>query len=212
MSRSTRRQRLGGNALDMKRLFPEKEGVDYSLLKMTPEGVYSITRRADGQRILAAMKSVIGGTRKKTITDVTGNVGGDTILFGIHFKHVHAIEMNPENYDALQNNVGVFGLSNVELHQGDSTKLYKWKTDVLYADPPWGGPEYKEKEELDLYLGDVRVDEWLQTILKKSWRPKYVFMKLPRNYNFDRLTELPNVKDIHHFQIRGYDLIGLSIE
>lgn len=198
--------------MNLGRLFPEKHGVDYSALKITEEGLYSITKRADGQRILNAMTRVLGSTKKKTITDVTGNVGGDTILFGMHFKHVDAIELDPENYDALENNVRVYKLKNVDLHHGDSTKVFKWQTDVLYVDPPWGGPSYKEYAELDLYLGTHRVDVWLASVLKKKWRPSYVFLKLPRNYNFDRLVDLPHVKDMHHFQIRGYDLVGLEIE
>ena len=207
--RVTLRHRSGGN--DMKKLFPDKEGVDYSALKITPEGLYSITKRADGQKIINAMISVIGSPRKKTITDVTGNVGGDTILFGMFFKQVDSIELDKDNFSALQNNVEVFGLNNVKLHNGDSTKIYKWKTDVLYIDAPWGGPSYKEHVDLDLYLGTHRVDEWLATVLKRPSRPKHVFLKLPRNYNFTRLTDLPNIKDIHHFQIRGYDLIGLDV-
>lgn len=198
--------------MNIGRLFPEKEGVDYSALKITEEGLYSITKRGDGQRILQAMIRIMGPLKKKTITDVTGNVGGDTLLFGMHFKHVDAIEIDSENYDALENNVRVYGLKNVDLHHGDSTKLYKWQSDVLYIDAPWGGPSYKEQVELDLYLGTHRVDVWLESILKKKWRPKYVFLKLPRNYKFDRLVELPHVSDIHHVQIRGYDLIGLEVE
>jgi predicted RNA methylase len=130
----------------------------------------------------------------------------------MHFKHVDAIEMDAENYGALENNVQVYGLKNVDLHHGDSTKLYKWHSDVLYIDAPWGGPSYKEHAELDLYLGTQRVDTWLASVLKKKWRPAFVFLKLPRNYKFDRLVGLPNVSDIHHVQIRGYDLIGLEIE
>ena len=42
-------------------MFPEKKGVDYSKLILTPEGEYSITKRKDGQKIL------------KHILDITGN-------------------------------------------------------------------------------------------------------------------------------------------
>jgi hypothetical protein len=147
------------------------------------------------------MKSVLKTTKDKHITDLTGNVGGDTILFGLHFKKVDSIEMNPENFEALRNNVDVFGLKNVTLHLGDSTKVYDWKTDVLYIDAPWGGPDYKEKAELDLYLGDKRVDEFVKEALQRENRPDYVFMKVPRNYKFDRF------ESIEKFKIRGYYLI-----
>jgi hypothetical protein len=157
------------------------------------------------------MKTILGSTKRKTITDLTGNVGGDTILFGLNFLHVDSIELDKQNFEALKHNVETFQLKNVTLHQGDSTKLFNWKTDVLYLDPPWGGPSYKEQEKLDLYLGDVRVDMFLEKILQEEWRPRFIFMKLPRNYNFDRLEELPNIKKIIKFRIRGFYLVGIVI-
>lgn len=201
------RRHIGRGRMEV--LFPKKAGVDYSKLKMTPEGEYSITKRKDGEVLLAHMKSMIKGIKTKSITDLTGNVGGDTILFGLHFKDVKTIEMNPENFEALKNNVEVFGLKNVDVMQGDSTKVYVWKTDVLYLDPPWGGPEYKTKKELDLYLGDERVDLFLDRILKQDTKPDYIFMKLPANYHFDRLKDLP-VK-LKKFKIRGFVVIGMSV-
>lgn len=218
MGQTLRKRRIGtrrihrGRGLELERMFPEKEGVKYTELKMTPEGEYSITRRNDGKKLLQKMISVIGNPKRKTITDLTGNVGGDTILFGLNFKHVNSIELNPENFEALEHNVSTFKLHNVTLHKGDSTKLYNWKTDVLYLDPPWGGPSYKEKKELDLYLGNERVDEYLAKILKEEWRPKYIFMKVPFNYNFKRLDELPHITQKHKFQIRSFYLIGLKTE
>jgi len=195
-------RRTGGHR--MEEFFPRKAGVDYSKLKLTPEGEYSITKRKDGEVLLRHMRSVLKTTKDKHITDLTGNVGGDTILFGMHFKKVDSIEMNPENFEALRNNVDVFGLSNVKLHQGDSTKLFNWKTDVLYIDAPWGGPDYKQHKELDLYLGDKRVDEFVREVLERPNRPDYVFLKVPRNYNFDRFD------NIEKFKIRGYYLISVK--
>lgn len=195
-------RRRGGDRLDD--FFPSKEGIDYSKLKMTPEGEYSITKRKDGEMLLKHMKSVLKSTKTKTITDCTGNVGGDTILFGLHFKKVDSIELNPENYEALKNNVEVFGLNNVTLHLGDSTKVFDWKTDVLYIDAPWGGPDYKKHKELDLYLGEKRVDEFVKEVQKRENAPKFIFMKVPRNYKFDRF------EDIEKFRIRGYYLIRIK--
>ena len=99
MIRRTARHFRGGNKLDT--MFPEKDGVDYSTLKMTPEGEYSITKRADGKKIIQKMISVMGSVKRKDITDLTGNVGGDTIMFGLNFGHVYSIEMNKDNFDAF---------------------------------------------------------------------------------------------------------------
>jgi 16S rRNA G966 N2-methylase RsmD len=133
-------------------------------------------------------------------------------MFGLNFGHVEAIEIDKDNFEALKNNVKVFKLKNVTLHQGDATKLFRWKTDILYVDPPWGGPDYKEKQNLDLYLGKERLDEFISLILQQEWRPHYVFIKLPRNYAFERLQNLPNVVKEHKFAIRGFFLVGLEVE
>jgi hypothetical protein len=195
----------------MEIIFQEKRGVNYSQLRMTEEGEYSATRRIDGRRIFQKILSVVGHTRRLHITDVTANVGSDTILFGLHFQIVDSIELDPTNFDVLKHNVETFKLKNVRTHLGDSTTLYNWKTDVLYIDPPWGGPTYKDNDLIDLYLGEKRVDLWLSEILQQEWRPNYIFLKLPTNYNFERLDNLPNKLSSEKFVIRKFILIGIKI-
>lgn len=192
-------------------LFPHKEGVDYSKIRMTEEGSYSITRRRDSERIVGCMKELLGSINDKTITDATGCVGGDTINFAMNFKHVYSIEIKKENYAALKSNVIAFGMKNVTLYNGDATVGYKWYSDVLYIDPPWGGPNYKEHPLLDLNMSNKRLDMWLEEILLRETRPKYIFLKLPQNYNFQRLTFLPNVDSVKQHQIRRFILFVLVI-
>lgn len=189
-------------------IFPRKAGVDYTKLKMTPEGEYSVTKRKDGEVLLKHMKTVVKGMKQKTIADLTGNVGGDTILFALNFKQVKSFELNRENFEALENNVKVFDLKNVELKEGDSTKLYDGNTDVVYIDAPWGGPEYKEKKELDLFLGTQRVDLYIHKLMKSAQHPMFAFLKVPSNYNFSRLDAF----EVKKFKIRGFYLLCLFAE
>ncbi len=192
-------------------IFPTKEGVDYNKLKITDEGEYSVTRKRDGERILSCMLNILGPVGNKIITDVTGCVGGDTLNFALAFNHVFAIESNHHNYDALVNNVDVYGFKNVDVYWKDSTTFFNWYTDVLYIDPPWGGPRYKDYDKLDLYMSTFRLDEWLELILLRENRPKYIFMKLPQNYNFGRLTFLSNIDSIKQFQVRRYTLLAIIV-
>jgi predicted RNA methylase len=203
--------KLGGYNLSKKEIFAEKKGVIYDKLMITPEGIYSITTKRDGHQILKIIKQIIGNTHTKIITDLTGNVGGDTILFGLNFKKVYSIEYNLENYKALENNVKVFDLKNVELFYGDSTKIFNWYTDVLYVDPPWGGPNYKTHKNLDLYLGEIRIDKYIYNILNNNNRPKYIFIKVPSNYYFQRLYDIKEkIKiTVQKFQIRRYNMVAL---
>jgi predicted RNA methylase len=195
----------------MEPYFPFKERVVYSDLILTPEGLYSVTKRIDGERLIAFLNGMIPDIRKQTITDATACVGGDTLLFSLHFKKVESIEWKRHNMAALQNNVEVFGAGNVVLHEGDATRVFNWKTDVLYVDPPWGGPDYRKLQNLELFIGSYRLDKWIEEILKRTDRPKTVVLKLPRNYNFARLNFLPNVESSHFYRIRNFVVVLLRV-
>jgi predicted RNA methylase len=195
----------------MEDLFPFREGLDYSRLKLTEEGAYSITRRRDAERILGVLRLVLKDTTSKTITDATGCIGGDTINFALNFRHVHSIELKENNFHALNNNVETYGFTNVNTYLGDSTRIYNWYSDVLYVDPPWGGRDYREHKLLDLHLSDKRLDQWIETILLHKNRPHYIFLKLPCNYNFGRLNFLSNTEFIKAYQIRSYVLVSIIV-
>jgi len=195
----------------MEELFPHKENIEYANLQTTEEGIYSITKRRDSERIISIIKQNVKDIQIKSITDVTACIGGDTIQFGLAFQQVHSIELNIENFNILCNNTKVFGLTNVSLYHGDCIKLFNWNTDVLYVDPPWGGPDYKAKINLDLTIGTKRIDDWLEEILVRKNRPSYIFLKLPHNYNFKRLNFLVNVDIIKPFRVRNYVLICITV-
>jgi hypothetical protein len=189
--------------MDTRRISKSRRRTRRGGLKMTAEAEYSITRPKDSIKLLEAMKKVLKTTKDKSITDATANVGGDTTAFAKYFKEVQAIELKDDNFEALKENTKKF--KNVKIYQGDSLELFKWKTDVLYIDAPWGGPEYKTKTNLDLYLGETRVDEWVNEILKRENRPSYIFLKVPFNYHFDRF------KDYEKFKISKFYLLSINI-
>lgn len=196
--------------------FPYKAGVHMKDIMLTEEGKYSYTKKRDGDITIDFFKKSMGPLKDLTILDGTGNVGGDTILFGLHFKHVDSIEIDNDNFKALKHNVSLYKLDNVELHNGDSTKLYeRFKTDVVYFDPPWGGPDYKTKRDLDLYLGKSRIDLFIKNDIlsdKSSHKPKYVVLKLPFNYNWARLKHIKEIESSDMLKIRNYRIIVLKVK
>lgn len=195
----------------MDEVFPLRDGIDYTKLKLSEEGEYSITRRRDAERILQIMSKTIGDLKSKTITDATACNGGDAIHFALNFKFVNAIELKSDNFKILQDNILVYDLKNIITHCGDCIKLFNWKTDVLFVDPPWGGPMYKDSELLELYLSEKRLDVWLEEILLRKIRPNYIFLKLPQNYNFNRLDFLSNIEIIKPYRIRNYILVSILV-
>lgn len=193
-------------------MFPQREGVDYTKLWTTDEGSYSITRRRDAEQIIHIMKITVPEWSEKSITDATGCIGGDTLNFATMFDKVHSIELNIDNFEALKNNVGVYGFTNISLYHGDCTDVYKWASDVLYIDPPWGGPNYRTIQNLNLFLGKIRLDEWLEDILSGPYRPSHIFLKVPLNYNTKPLQFLTNIKSITSYRIRTYMLVHITVQ
>ena len=195
----------------MEDMFP-RGSIDYSRLRVTEEGAYSITRRRDADQIIHIIKNTVPDYETKSITDATGCIGGDTLNFATVFEKVHSIELNISNFEALKNNVGVYGFTNITLYHGDCTELYKWASDVLYIDPPWGGPNYRTIQNLNLYLGNIRLDDWLEDILSGPYRPSHIFLKVPLNYNTKPLQFLTNIKSISMHRIRTYMLVHITVQ
>ena len=172
--------------------FPIKHGVDLSQIKLTEEGKYSYTKRHHGLELIEYLKTKINNLRDLTVLDGTANMGSDTILFSLNCKNVIGIEINQENYNMLEHNTSLYKQNNIKLLLGDTTKdIFDLCFDMLYLDPPWGGEDYKENEKLDLYLGDKRFDLFIKEVIDKyrMCELKYIVLKLPLNYNFDRLKD-----------------------
>lgn len=196
----------------MEKFFPYLEGVDYSKLLLNNEGKYSVTRRNESEQIIDVMYCIIGNLENKTVTDATGCMGGDTINFSLHFEKVFSIEMNPKNFEKLKHNVEVFKSKNVELFCNDSTKIINWVSDILYADPPWGGPSYRNMQSVELWMGEKRLDVWLEDVMSGPYRPSFIFIKIPFNYNSSKLAFLPNFVRMQEIKIQNFFLVWIEVK
>jgi 16S rRNA G966 N2-methylase RsmD len=186
--------------------FPIKKGIDMSKIKLTGEGKFSYTRTKHGVELINYLNGKINNLKDLTVLDGTANMGSDTILFSLNSKNVIGIEINKENYEMLVHNTNLYKQDNIKLLLGDTTKdIFDLCFDLLYLDPPWGGEDYKENEKLDLYLGDKRFDLFIKEVIDKyeMCSLKYIVLKLPLNYNFDRLKEFGkyDMKQIGPFMV-----------
>ena len=84
-------------------------------------------------------------------------------------------------FDILDHNVKVYDFNNVELYMDDYTKnINKYKANIVIIDPPWGGIEYKQQENLNLKLGEYSMDELVNNI-----DADLIMLKLPMNHRLD---------------------------
>lgn len=184
--------------------FPEVSNKEK--LQITNTGSYSVTGKEGAyfisNLIIDYMKMYQSSGTNIIITDGTANNGSDTIMFGLLFKAVNAVEINTVNFGVLKNNISIYGLQNkVTLYNDSIIKILndeKLKQDVLYLDPPWGGKDYIKKDNIRLYLDDIELS---QIYLKYKDRIKLFVFKLPKNYDFNYFI---SVTKMHTIQIIPY--------
>jgi 16S rRNA G966 N2-methylase RsmD len=157
-------------------------------LKLDEEALYSVTDQYTADKISKEVKKLFPDIQ--TITDATACIGGNTYSFSKYFETVHAIELDILKYEYLAYNLSVLETSNVTLWNGDSLSILpKLQQDIIFIDPPWGGPNYKEKKQIDLYLSDIELSEVCRMIKPYS---KYIALKVPTNFDLDKFTERTN--------------------
>jgi len=166
-------------------LFAREANVERNRLQVTDEARYSITRPAQASHIEHIIRNhlqEIGKTPTQcTITDATACVGGDTIHFARTFKQVQSVEINPEHCRMLRNNISVYNRKNVTVYCSDYLKVApQLKQDVIFMDPPWGGPTYKHKKRVWLALSDVSLPNVVQSIAQTA---SLVVLKVPMNFD-----------------------------
>ena len=136
--------------------------------------------------------------KKLVITDITAGVGGNVLSFASHFKYVNAMEIDITRYNYLCNNIDVYGYSNVNCYNVDSTYAMIECDDIaqniIFFDPPWGGSNYKYQELLKLDFGDYSIETVIRILFQRPCN-KLIIVKLPNNYDFEYLiSELEDYK------------------
>lgn len=191
------------------RLFPTKPGVDLNKLKLTNIAKYSICTPQYAEIISKIIASYFINYPTITVTDATAAVGGNTISFAQFFFHINSIEINKTHFDMLVHNLDVYGLKDkVTFYHNDfKNVVLKINQDVVFFDPPWGGPLYIFKEYSDL---DPEV---MASFCKNLCRvSKLILFRAPLNFNFYRFYDLvkPFIRLFHTFCFYNFVLVVLS--
>lgn len=186
------------------KIFPKTN--NENLLKTDDEGIWSITLPQDADFISNIICGING--KNKIIVDCTAGLGGNTISFAKYFKKVIGIEISKERFELLQNNINVYNLQNTELINGSCVDFINNESnmnniDILFFDPPWGGPDYKKNTKLNFKLDDIELVTLMNKIKSKN---KSIFLKLPFNYDLDEFNSF-NYK-IH--KIKNYYVIEIN--
>lgn len=174
------------NSLKIKeKIFPLIKNFDMNKLQYDDEGLYSISHPDDADYISYLILNCVNNNKNLTILDTTAGLGGNTISFSKIFSQVVSIEIDKSRFKMLENNIKLYDLTNINLINDDCKNYLDSNYDIIFFDPPWGGPDYKTHKSLELFLGNKN----LINILEKIPKNKYIILKLPFNYNLNNLKE-----------------------
>ncbi|ODV61713.1 RNA methyltransferase ASCRUDRAFT_75686 [Ascoidea rubescens DSM 1968] len=174
-------------------------------IRLTSELWYSVTPEAIADYIASYIKQNYTFTtntaspQKTSILDVFAGGGGNSIQFAYHFDKVIAIDINFANLYCLKQNSKVYQINEkIETIQKDWSQINDayllslkkdYNINFIFASPPWGGPEYLNKDTFDLQndLKPFSLTDLLSGFLKIT---KNIGLFLPRNSDLNQLNQI----------------------
>ena len=155
-------------------------------IQMDDEALFSTTDQVTADKITNDLLKFAPSS--STITDATACVGGNTYSFAQVYHKVCAIEKDVVRYKMLKHNMHVLGVSaNVSCIHGDSLDVCRGqRQDVVFIDPPWGGPEYKRYTQIDLHMIPHALSEFCEKIAPFT---KFIAIKAPTNFNEEKFVD-----------------------
>jgi hypothetical protein len=177
--------------------FPHENenNINRSQLQITNVGIYSITKPYVTKLIIDIIQKEANDYLNKElseliITDGTGGVGGDALMFTKYFKYTNVVEIIKTHADIIANNLNVYERYNYKVINQNYLEIFdKLKQDIIYLDSPWGGIGYKEQKHTELYLfnSNLSFNSFVDILLKNK---NMVFIKCPINYNIFQLSKI----------------------
>lgn len=201
------------------KLFPKIGTANVQNMKIDYNSVSYITVPSESDKISKIICDHIKKHKhpsESVIVDVTAGVGGDTIRLCQSFGQVISIELDQQRYEYLCHNLSQYHITNCVPINGDSTAIISkiQNIDVIYADPPWGGSDYKTKEKLLLTFGDIPLETFILNCFDDEViqsRPHVVVLKIPTNYDLEHLYKSVSEKlDIYLYRLRKINIIAIE--
>jgi len=184
------------------KLFPDIDDNLLEKLQIDDEGLWSITLPNEATLITEIILETTNNN--ESIMDCTAGVGGNLFSFGKNFKKILGIEICKTRFLMLENNLKLYNLDTIEIINDNFLNYLNEynikKYNIFFIDPPWGGPNYKDQENILIKIDNISL---LDIVKKIKIFNKNVFLKLPKNYDLNEFQHL-NYKI---YKIKNYLLI-----
>jgi len=161
------------------------------LFKTDHIGLFSLTSAKIAEELCYNIIALFPENYNIEITDSTASVGGNSISFILneHFSKVNSVELDPMRYEMLQFNINIKKgniIGEYILYNKSYMHIKNNLTeDIIFMDPPWGGPEYYKQDKVKLYLDNIHLGEIINQLFKDKKKLTYVLIKTPKNFDIN---------------------------
>ncbi len=160
------------------KFFPNKNA------KLTNISLFSTMPYNQADYITSLLTNYYDKIDDLTVTDIGACIGGNSISFSNKVKHVNAIELDKVNYSVLVHNTQIMGNNISCFNDNFNNIIYKLEQNVIYADPPWGGTDYRNNVKLE-YEDNGKSQPLIDIIDKMSKLCEVMMLRLPLNQPYD---------------------------
>ena len=193
-----------------------REPLDFGKLATTgKESRYSSIMPWQLDAFVEIIREELGDKGYKTFVDVSAHIGGEGIVIAKTLQLTGTmIEINPNTKKCLDHNVAAMGVADsLRTVEGDGAEyvmdMARRPDDappaehIVYADPPWGGPEYVSHDKVTLMLGEYTVPQLVSAAIGSGVRE--FALKAPNNVDdsgFGSIDEVSCRKRVLHVNER----------
>lgn len=193
-------------------LFNKKDFIIYDKIKEIKYddiALYSITPHFYAEKITRLIKKNYKNKQPKelVISDFCACIGGNTFNFIKYFKKVNCVELDKKRFEYLEYNLSLYkDYKNYDLFNDDCLNVCKKiKQDIIFIDPPWNGKDYKNKEKIDLFLGNKNSYQLCNYFMKYC---NMLVFKIPNNFDIEKIEKLNyNIKE---FNLKLFKLLIIT--
>ena len=159
----------------------------------------SIRSEAAGQ-MMAIIREFIPQSvmQSGSVTDATGGIGCMTIALTQGFPHVNSVDINRHRSLIIRHNCNLLlppdVARRVHVYHGDYTlrhdTRHTLRQNVIFFDPPWGGPHYIHTHKLRLEMSGVPMETLVHQTAHEA---QFVVLNAPTNFDFVHFTNTVQV-------------------
>lgn len=151
--------------------------------------LFSVTEARTAEAMARDILKVAGP--RPTVTDATACVSGNVLAMAAAGARVRAVELDPGRFRMLTHNLALWAsvvpaCTSVEAFGGDCLALVpRMRQDVVFVDPPWGGPGAGPDHEIT--LGGLPL---VEACARLSAASRFLALKLPPSLDLSRLLPI----------------------